>query len=48
MKAGEALSTVNSRFKAELQKKTSWGRNEILEVWTAVLLEVMVEAANGD
>jgi hypothetical protein len=46
MKAGEALSTANSLFKAELAKKTSWGKNEVLEIWTAVLLKVMAECAN--
>ena len=46
MKTGEALTTLNSNFKARLDKKTSWGKNEILAMWTEELLKIMAACAN--
>lgn len=46
MRTGDALSTLNSNFKARIVAKTSWGKNELLDVWTEELLKVMHEAAN--
>lgn len=46
MKAGEALTIINSRFKEKLATKTSWGRNELLEEWTIILLALMGEIVN--
>lgn len=47
MKAGDALRKVRENIEARLDKKTSWGRNEIKAEVTAAIQSVLEEAANA-
>jgi hypothetical protein len=36
------LADIERRFEAKLQAKTGWGRNEVMEVFRASVLEAVV------
>lgn len=44
MTKGELLRTIRARFTAKLATKTSWGRNELIELYDTAVREVLEEA----